>query len=340
MLDYTLLPKKLNEICLFKKKEKGCVMYSYGEKITERENIIICKLEDLEIERDFCVSKNAVEMVKRLQATDVKITDKSFIIKSAKGKYTAKLVESELPQAHVPSKKTIELDIEKLNKACNYVATSDNQPILKGVYCNNAGDIIATDSYKAYIYVGGMSISQEEGEFGVSIPTTFIKLVSENLGNERCIARFDEQTIAIAKGNTVIIGNLYAGNYPSMQGIVAKLKAGQTIHNIDSAEVLDFLDIAKNCENSEDKQYYIKFTNNHIEASGVNTFESEINIELEEGYKIILNGKNVSEALKSLNLKETCDMNVAFNHDTKTANMVLIKGEDENESVLIIGVRE
>ena len=92
ILDVSLLPKKLNELNYFKKVDGGVEIYSYAENLKDRNEVIVIKVDGFEIDNDFCVKAKALDMARVLNPADITITDKSFIIKSNKGKFTSKLI--------------------------------------------------------------------------------------------------------------------------------------------------------------------------------------------------------------------------------------------------------
>ena len=49
-IDIDLLPKKFNEVNYFKKTDEGCEIYSYSKNISERNEVLIVKLNECEIE--------------------------------------------------------------------------------------------------------------------------------------------------------------------------------------------------------------------------------------------------------------------------------------------------
>lgn len=334
MLDINLLPKKLNEICLFKKAEKGCTLYSFGEKFDEREVVIICRLEDFDIQKSFAVSSSALEMAKKIQANDVKVTDKSFIAKGLKGKYASRLLECEPPIVHLPKDKSMPLDIKYLSKASNYVGAGENL-ILKGVYCDNAGNITATDSFKAYNYEGNLDVEEHKS---VVITTEFIKVISENFGLEKCKARFDNQTIVVAKDNIAIVGTLFKGDYPNMEKIFLNAKNGYKVSSIDGNQLLECLNNSKGCE-TQDKIVLAKLTKNHFNASGDNEYDCDIDMPLENDSEILLNGNNLSKAINTLKEYDNIDMDILFDRDGKKAAMVLFESDNSQEKVLVLGMR-
>ena len=341
MLDFKLLPKKLNDICLFKKAPSGSVLYSFNEKLENRNDIIICRLTDFDFDVErFEVHKSALEMLIKLQATDVKITEKSFIIKSAKGKYTAKLLDVPEPTVHLPKENTISLDVKYLNKASNYVANNNSKPILNGVYCDNFGNIVATDSFKAYSYNGGVEETPAEKQ-QIVVPVSFIKTVNDNFGVGVYTARFDNQSIVIAKENTVIVSSLYQGNYPNVEKLLSTTTKNVIVYNVDVKQLLECLDISKNCAENDSKNVIAVITNNHFKASGENEFESDIDFSLNDEYKIILSGDNLSKGLKSLEEYEKINGYALMDEESKTANMILfLPDNNENEKILLLGIRQ
>lgn len=334
MLDYTLLPKKLNDICAFVKKEKGSVMLSYSQEASKRDNIILTRFEDFEIEKDFIVSKNALEMAKKLEAEEIKITDKSFIVKSSKGRYTTKLIQDNVPNVHLPKEKKIKLDLKYLSKASSYVASNNSRPVLTGVYCDSKGNIIATDSYKAYLYRNEEEANLEEETISVSIPNSFIKTVCDNYGQEICNATFDKQTIAIVQNETVIVGNLLAGEYPDISRIIATVENKKKLP-LDINSMIECVNITKSCDSGDN--VCVKLTKNHFQSIGESEFESDINFALNDDEVVIMLVNNFQTALNTLKAEENVNVQIAFN-DKKFANLIYLT--TQSEKVLVLGYRQ
>lgn len=338
MLNYDLLPKKLNDICYFKNTMSGTVFFSFSEKVEQQNLIIIAKLDDKYFDRDFAVSKSTIEMLYKLQAEEIKLTDKSFIIKGPKGKYTSKLIDIDLPAYHIPKENKVITNIKYLNKAAEFTSNESANPILMGVYCDTNAVISATDSFKAYYYKN-LELEPTEKAASVIIPTNFIKCAYENFGEVELAAHFDDQTIAVAKDNIIVLGTLFKGNYPNLERLFSTTGKDVCVKNVDHHQLNECLNLSKNCSHNEIKDIIAKLSDNKFSASGDNEYESIINFDTQT--KCYLSGKKLADALRNLD-NEYSNWFIQENKDNKQANMVLIVPETTGyeEKILLLGIRE
>lgn len=338
MLDINLLPKKLNEICYFKNTASGTVFFSFSEKIEQQNLIIIAKLDQKYFNRDFAVSKSTIEMLYKLQAEDIKLTDKSFIIKGAKGKYTSKLIDVNLPAYHIPNDNKVITNIKYLNKAAEFTANENANPILMGVYCDTNAVISATDSFKAYYYKN-LNLKPAEKTASVVIPTNFIKCAYENFGEAELFAHFDDQTIAVAKDNVIVLGTLYKGDYPNMEKLFSTTGKDVYVKDVDHHQLNECLNLSKNCSQSEIKDIIAKLSDNKFSASGDNEYEADIYFNTQ--IKCYLSGKKLADALRNID-NEYSNWYIQENKDTNQAYLVLIVPETTGyeEKILLLGIRE
>ena len=330
-IDVSLLPKKLNEINYFKKGDNGCEIYSYSAKLEDRNEVIVVELKDCEIEKDFCIDLKSLEMVKVLYPCDITITDKSFIIKSNKGKYTGKLLSEGLFNLSTSNyNDVLSIDIDTLVKASGYVSKNDKKPILCGVRIDENGNVYATDSFRAYFYRESESLSQN----GITIPTSFINLV-KSLSNENNIKiNYNNNILVVMFNNIKIFGRLLDGNYPNMSKILER-KNNATLIEIDKDEICERLEIASNIGNDSDKRTIIKFTNGKIEALGNNNYEAEIKFECDSEYSTKMQFDFLDQAFKTI----TNDLKFKVVLDSIQKIGVMLFLENEKETCLILGVK-
>ena len=330
-LDINLLPKKLNDINYFKKAEQGCEIYSYNSKVEERNEVIVIKLDDCEIEHDFCVDSKAIDMVKVLYPCEINVTDKSFIIKSKKGKFTAKLLsESLFKLASDDYSKSLNIDINILTKASGYVAKNDKKPILCGVRIDDNNNVYATDSFKAYFYRTTNELSQN----GITIPLNYINLVKSLIDKNEINIKYNNNILMTRiNPNIEIYGRLLDGNYPDMSRIL-KNRANATLVEIDKDEIVDRLSIASNVGSGSDKRTLIKFTKNKIEALGDNDYEAEIKYNSGNDFSLKIQLEYLDQAFKNI---DNTRLEVVFDNNQKIGVMAFL--ENDNETCLILGIK-
>ena len=177
-LDVNKLPKKINEFNYFEKNENGgCTMYSYSSK---SDMIIVCELNDFEIEENFCIDSKAIEMLKVLSPIDKVSINKSFNIKSKKGNYKGKIIGEVLfTKPKINFEHSFEADFNLLKIASSFCATNTKRIILTGVNVNSNGDINATDSFVAYRHVNEENVGKTC--YTITIPKEFVDFINKNI---------------------------------------------------------------------------------------------------------------------------------------------------------------
>lgn len=332
ILDINLLPKKLNEINYFKKIDDGCEIYSYNERLEQRNEVIVVKLP-MEIENDFCVDSKAIEMIKRLNPAEISITNKNFIIKSSKGKFTSRLLsESLFDLSQMDYANSIIVDFDKLLKASGYVSKNEKKPVLCGVTVCDNGDIYATDSFKAYCYEG----SELKAQNGITLPINFINLIKNTFNKLEKINIMYNNNIALVEENNIkIYSRLIDGNYPNMEKIFSNIVNARLV-NFDIDELRDRIEIASNIGVGSEMRTIIKLTTNKIEAMGNDNYEASIKFENDCNFETKLQLEIFDQALKTM---DKPNIKIAYNNEQQMGIMVFITNEDESEISLILCVR-
>ena len=328
ILDTSLLPNKLNDINYFKKVDDGCEIYSYAEKVTTRNEVIVIKL-DTQIEKDFCVDSKALEMVKALQPADITITDKSFIIKSTKGKgkFTSRLLSEELfDLSSNELLREINVDVDKLVKASQYVSKNDKKPILTGVRVNSEGNIYSSDSFKAYFHIPH-NLSND----GITIPVAFINLTKTLFNDIKDInIYYNNNILMVENDNIKLYGRLIEGNYPNMEKIISNIQYAKEVE-VDVEELLDRLNIAQNVGSDEDKKTTICLSQNKIEALGDDNYEAEIKFDNQNEFCAKMQLESLSQALKNVNKPS-----LRFLFKDGIGVMAFVLNEEEKEISLVL----
>lgn len=272
-LDINKLPKKYNEFNYFEKNENGgCTMYSYGLK---SDMVIVCELDDFEIEKDFCIDSKALDMLKILNPINEIIVDKTFVIKSKKGKYVGKLIEnSSFNKPKMYFENSFNADFMRLKIASSFCSNSDKRPILTGVNVNSNGDINATDSFVAYRYINKENIGKTC--YTITIPKDFVDFISKNVDiKDEITINFNYNTCMIKVDNIMYINNLLVGNYPSLSKVFETKNGANKIKFLVD-EFKEKVSIAKNIGANKDMPIYITFENDKFEAYGNNDFSGEL----------------------------------------------------------------
>ena len=335
MLDFTKLPKKLFEVCDFRPNEDGgCTLYTYNLKPENRETIIVCRLTDFEIPHAFKVNSKAIEATKQLNDSNLVITvnETDYQAKSSKGRYKATLlgIDNFLPLNDDFTSQII-TPMNCLSKACDYVAVKSNRPILRGVHVYPNGDIVASDSFRVYMY----KASYDLGQGGVTLPPEFIKVAKDNFGDvENVKIDFSQINCKITKENISIYGKLYDGAFPDLNKIVNKIDSPVREINRESLEsTLEYVKYI--ITDNKDLANYVLFADNLVKLYGQSEFETAYDIGLQFGDKVCLSAENLISAIKTFSC--VC---LKVQYTSEQGYKALISFENENEKVILMGIRK
>lgn len=330
-INIDLLPKKFNEINYFKKTETGCEIYSYSKDVASRRDVIIVELDGFEIKQDFCVNNKALEMVKALSPADISITDKSFIIRGKKGRFTSKLITDNFFNMNIDDDNIcVNVDIDILTKASLYVCKNDKKPILTGVRLDSNGNIYATDSFVAYLYSNGEFTTD-----GITLPVSFINNIKELNGedNSNIEILYKKNIAMFQKNNIKILTRLLDGSYPNMTEIFGK-KNGAINVKINDEEILDNLNIASNVGLDNDKRIVVSLSQNHLEVRGDNNYTSEIEFNNEDKFKMNVDLNYLRQGFKTIG--SGLNFSVLYDELNKNGKMIFLT--KDKELSLILGI--
>lgn len=332
ILDINLLPKKLNDINYFKKVNDGCEIYSYNERLEQRNEVIVVKLP-MQIEKDFCIDSKAIEMVRKLNPDQITIDSKSFIIKGQKGKFTSRLLSEQLfDLSQTDLSDEIQIDFVSLVKASGYVSKNEKKPVLCGVRIYDNGDICATDSIKAYFKENDTQKVTE----GITLPVNFINLIKTTFNNLKVVKfRYNKNIVMLEESNVKIYSRLIDGNYPNMEKVISNVSFATSV-DVDVNELRDRIEIASSVDSGEDKRIIIKLGTNKIEALGDDKYEAEIKFDNGTSYEIKLQLELLDQAIKTI---DNPKFKVLYNDTAKIGMIMFVTNEDETEISLILGIK-
>ena len=322
------LPKKFNEYNYFKKEEQGCTLISFSEK---KRVVIECRLEDFDIEQDFCIDDNAINMLLTLQPIISIKVDNLFIIKSKKGSFKAKLLEKKPNNIINDYEKKVVVEKSRLLKASKFISDNDSKPILCGVCVTEYGDLYSTDSYKAFRYLArDLSIKNYSS---ITIPKDFIELICKECGNNIEI-EYNSNMCCVKNNNIKYISPLYDGVYPNIDQIY-NIKNNQNKLVFDMQDFLDKLNIAKQVRNDlSNKSIALTFNNNKLIATGDDEFEADlINIREQTDYCFTLTMSNFANVISCFNQEEKF---IEFGY---ISNVRPIFIEDDKNEILVLPIK-
>lgn len=335
MFDLNQLPKKLYDVCDFRPCEDGgCILYNYNVKPEDREAYIIVRLADFEIPHAFKVNSKAIEATIKLSDPTLEITlnEKEYIAKSTKGKYKVSFLGIEnFAPINLQNTHELNITLNYLNKACEYVAVKSNRPVLRGVHIDSNGNVVASDSYRVYCHrVGELASS------GVTLPTEFIKAIKTLANDEETITiKYNDRQATASVGNVEIVSALYEGEFPNLQKVVDKVLDSET-KTINRNALNEALDYARFIINdNKDLDNNVIFKNNKLRLLGQSEFETDFSIGLDGEDYLCLNVSNLISGIKSFE-NETIDCNFTGNENCKT----LVSFRYGTEIVILMGIRK
>lgn len=323
-----LLPKKVNEYNYFKKEEKGCTLISFSEK---KRNVIECKLEEFEIEQDFCIDDKALNMLVSLQPINSIKVDNLFIIKSKKGTYKAKLLDKKPINIVKNFEHKVVVESNRLLKASKFVSDNDSRPILCGVCITENGDLYASDSYKAYRYLASGVAS--ENCSSIVVLKDFIELICKEC-DENIEIEYNSNMCCVTQNNISYISPLIEGKFPKIDSLYnIKSKGNKLV--FDLQDFLDKLNIAKQVGNDlSNKNIALLFENNKLTAIGDDEFEADlVNIRENFDYSFTLVFSNFANIISCI------DQNEKFIEMSYIESVKPIFIEDNKNEILVLPIR-
>lgn len=232
-----LLPKNIYENNFFQKSDIGCVVYSFNNKTLDQ--YVISKIEDLEIDKDFCIEGKVIQLLRTLNKDfDVEINQKLKVSCENINFESALLTEPKQKlEYNIDFPYELELNTNDLKQALDFVGTNEARPILTGVNVNTEGEIISTDSFIIYASLVANSNTN------ITIPKDFLINTLKEIDEEKITVSFDGTKCMIKNKNQLFISNLINGNYPNAKPIIIK---GNKSVNIDYESLKQYLSIIKN----------------------------------------------------------------------------------------------
>lgn len=181
--------------------------YYFKEKsiISFDNNVVVeTKLDYENGASGFCISEESYKLLNVLGNKNWKLTDGCLSI----GKSKIRLLNAQVPNFTSEFTSECVVNIDHLKNALKFVAKTNARPQLCGVYVNDKGTIIGTDSFRLY------ASSLESGENGIILSFELAKELAKYSGVHTL--RFNNTTAQVELDNVVITGRLYEGNFPDV----------------------------------------------------------------------------------------------------------------------------
>ena len=213
--------------------------YFKGDKlIAFTESLNIESANDYAQDEEFCIDENGYNLLTAIKPKTIKKVDGQLVLD---GKTKIKLLDKK--PIDFDNNFDVELfaDLDKLKVAAPFAEQKNtNRPILQGVYINSNGTIIASDSFKVYLYDNG-----ESNDY-VVLDKDLVKEICKYTGLQ--LLRYNK-TIAqvfIEDLGITITGRLYQGVFPNIYALVKQYAASNTSYVlIDKDNFEKHLSIAK-----------------------------------------------------------------------------------------------
>lgn len=324
------LPKKLNKVNYFVKEESGCKLYSYNAQTNDV--YIIASYPEMEIEKNFAITDSTLLAISKLQPdVEVKLNDKSIIAVSKKGRYTGKYIDPNFACPNMNYENNFPVDLDILNKAANFSSTNEKKPILTGVNINSRGDVVATDSFKVYLYKGE---NENNDNSSITISSNLIKVANSIFDNKLLFINYNRNSVAFNFENITVVGRLLEGTYPSLVSIFKMLEntEKQKLNKEEILECLDFTKMTGANSKLKDTGLYAVLQNNKFIGKSDESFEKEI---VYNGSEIIFDAGYLELVLKSF---KTNNIEIATKDIGKGSAACFTEENNLKEKVVLLGI--
>lgn len=185
-LEYNVI-KMLNgllEITTFNQKTRQLVIYKVDDLVLSDDLLLIVDDKTL----------NMIKLLYEVGGISIKIDGNTVTIKGKNATYKASTLEKKsLPIINDDNLICVKTSLKALKKATKFVSKSETRPALTGVFLQENGKVLATDSYKAYLY-NPNDLEQEEKVKQYILPTWFIDAIQ---------ASDDEVEVKVSQFNAV-----------------------------------------------------------------------------------------------------------------------------------------
>lgn len=278
-------------------------------------------------DEEFCIDENGYNLLTAINPKSVKKIDGQLVLD---GKTKIKLLDKKPIDFDDSFDTELFIDLDKLKVAAPFAEQKNtNRPILQGVYVNSNGTIIASDSFKVYLYDNG------ESDDYVVLDKDLVKEICKYTGLQ--LFRYNK-TIAqvfIEDLEITITGRLYQGVFPNIYALVKQYAASNTSYVLINKNDFDkHMNIAKYIQGNskvcklENKTISVY---DYVDESDVyvNDLQTESNID----FNFILN-------FDQLKLSTSCFTNdVCLLFADQTHPVVLKEKDDDKIFTLLIPLR-
>lgn len=160
----------LLEITTFNQKTKQLVIYKVDDLVLSDDLLLIVDDKTL----------NMIKLLYEDGGISIKNEGNTVTIKGKNATYKASMLEKKsLPIINDDNLICVKTSLKALKKATKFVSKSETRPALTGVFLQENGKVLATDSYKACLY-NPNDLPAEEKPKQYILPTWFIDAIQSN----------------------------------------------------------------------------------------------------------------------------------------------------------------
>lgn len=253
------------------------------------ENIIIEKsyyANEIEV----CIDESGFALFDKLNKDKAKVEDNLLKV----GKTKIKTFEYNLPNFNYNFDNEFEIDLNVIKEASKFTDAKGLKAVLSGIYVNDLGTIIGTDSFKLYHYNKGKS------ENGVILSK---ELVTEIIKYANCkaILRFNKSNAQVIindenHNQIVITGRLINAQYPNVENLVKRDYSN--LIQLNKNELKNIVEIGKLVNGTD---ITVLINNNEITFTGDNEYNTDFDT---KNLDILMRLDNLTNVLSVLNKDE------------------------------------
>lgn len=290
---------------------KNNYLYKFDENIIIEKPYYANKIE-------VCIDEAGFNLFDKLDKSKAKVEDNLLKI----GKTKIKTFEKQLPNFNYNFDNGFEINLNIIKEAIKFTDSKGLKAVLSGVYVNELGTIIATDSFKLYHYDKGKSNN------GVILSKELVSEIVKYAG-KRALLSFNKTNAHIYilddDGNEIrISGRLINAQYPNVDQLIKK--DYNNLIALDKNKLKNIIEIGKLVGGDAITVY---INNNEITFTGDNEYTCEFN---SKNLNVYMKLDNLVNTLNSLSKNE-----LLINY---TENIKPLAFYEDNKTIIVLPMRK
>ena len=277
-------------------------------KITYFNNdVMIVYKEDFPFDIDCVIDDNGYKLLKVLpELNTIEISGGTVLVNK---KTKIAIFNANMPDfAERETDHQVNISSVNLANAFKFIGDNLSKPILKGIFVGETGTIVATDSFKMYIYDNGESN-------GIVLSPELVKALID--ANSDFVLKYNDRFAYAEFESYIVYGRLLQGNFPHVFGLFTP---SGNIYSFDYEKLKKSLEIG-----SLTKARVVEINDKKITFAGeVNSYIDDTDLEI----KINLSFNSLKTALSVYNFKEL--YYTTFNKPIMFVN--------DKEKILLVGM--